>query len=142
VKATAKLTLFSISPDGDEDDSRPGSVERFHGYPILGQVVIKEDVKKTVVKELKSGIVEKTSAAKASSGDVYVLPSCWEPRHGLRFEDDGAMIDLVICFHCESMHVYGLSTRRTRLTNDSPQAHLNKILVQAGVPLAPTRHQE
>ena len=115
-----------LSLDPDQDAKGP---DGFHGYKVLGKTTVKgDDAAKAVAAVLKG--------AADSGGD---MADCFEPRHGLRVAHDGKTYDLVICFHCLSIQVYAgdkMIAEEVPTTRSAAPA-LDKVLKDAGVPLAP-----
>jgi len=94
------LTVYSILPGSGETEPDPSPADDtrlFLGYPILGraQVTSPERISR-IAEELARGI---------SFGDGF---ACFFPRHGVRAGlRDGRRIDLVICYSCARIEVYG-----------------------------------
>jgi hypothetical protein len=129
-----QLTLFSI--DGTQGFAeRPPPPERFHGYPVLGQIDIGDAEKRMeVLYALKQGIKEEN-----------VRLPCWRPRHGLRVVQKGRQRDYVICFECGRLVFIAPWTENQGLSiTVSGRDLLNQLLQDAGVPLAGTSpsHQQ
>ena len=66
---------------------------------------------------------------------------CFMPRHVVRVAKGGKTVDLVICFQCDNYRVYRVgrdagSTGGGRISS-AGQPVLDKILRDAGIPLAP-----
>src|SRR5262245_2261848 len=86
-----KVVLYSLEP------SDKAGKKDFHGWTVLGKVELKD--KDTRAKTIKAV----TESLAVGSGAM-----CFRPRHGLRLERKGKSVDLVICFECSSVRVYGL----------------------------------
>lgn len=110
------IELYSLSPFRELKPT-----EGFRGWLIMGKTIVKEP--KAVLEAVEKG-------AKDSDGKVA---KCFEPRHGIRAGD----VDLVICFACLQTYVYQGEKRVASFpTTREPAALLNKILSNAGIPLA------
>lgn len=116
------MTLYSI--DGSRStESKKWNGPRHHGFPLLGKVEI-WDV------ETQSQVLRSWDKGLAAEGSVH---DCFWPRHALSFTRDGATHDLVICFQCEN---YSDGQRINLHVGKEPQALFNRLLSDAGVPLA------
>jgi hypothetical protein len=128
-----EVTLFSIdgmSQRNPLDRDKPTDKELLYEFPVLGRVSITDpELQRRVVTAVKQDL-------NSSKGDRYL---CFFPRHVLRVVKAGRTIDFVICFQCNDYHVYvdgEPAKARTRSVDTSSQELLNKILTDAGVPLA------
>ncbi len=65
--------------------------------------------------------------------------ACFDPRHAIRIEQDGHSRDYIICFHCSGVHVHENDKVSYSTTGPGPKKLLNKILTNAGIPLAPDK---
>jgi hypothetical protein len=131
--APAEVTLFSIdgmSQRNPLDRDKPPDKELLYEFPVLGRVSITDpELQRRVVTAVKQDL-------DSSNGERYL---CFYPRHVLRVVEGGRTIDLVICFQCNDYHVYvdGKPAKaRTRSVDKNSQELLNKILTDAGIPLA------
>lgn len=117
-KAT-EFELYSLNP-------KPVREGGFHGWPVLGSTPLKGDGAKQVRAAVEKGRAE-------SDGSVA---GCFQPRHGIRIVQGKKTYDLVICFECGSVSVYDGDERLGFFpTTGSPGETLNKVLVDAKVPL-------
>jgi hypothetical protein len=116
------VVLYSLEPR-DVD----GKVF-FHDYRALGRVDFKEkEDSAEAVKAVSEGLRGGQGA------------KCFDPRHGLRLVRKGKTVDLVICFRCNSVRVYGLPGNdkyAKAAIAKTAQETLDKILRDGGVPLA------
>jgi hypothetical protein len=127
------ISLYSIEPPGfsepDEDDTGPltrEAGETLRGYAVLGRVDLSEDSKRTaVIRAIDDGI---------RKGDEPAL--CFRPRHAIRVEDDGKVVDYIICFECWQIYVCTGRQRTMEVTTSAPQKLLDRLLSDAGIPLA------
>jgi uncharacterized protein (TIGR03067 family) len=118
------LDLYSLDPTAGEK-----AKDEFHGWRVLGKTTLKKDDANAVAAAVVKGVAD-------SDGSV---PDCFNPRHGVRVTGaDGTAYDFVICFECLQIKVYaGAKELPGALTAKSPQPNLDKLLKDAGVPLAP-----
>jgi hypothetical protein len=123
-----QLTLYSIDGRDFEPGEEPKSDDKFHGYPVLGKVEITEESKRReLVMALRDGFEN-------SDGK---MAKCFWPRHGLRWEENGRTIDIVICFECYQVEVRPNPTRKAKAITRDPQPLFDQTLTDAGVKLAP-----
>jgi hypothetical protein len=125
LESATELVLYSLDPASQEEKPK----EAFHDCKVLGKTTLKKDDAKTVASAVVKGVAD-------SKG---VVANCFDPRHGMRVTGtDGTVYDFVICFECLQVKVYaGGKELRGALTAESPQPTLDKLLKDAGVPLAP-----
>ena len=119
-----RLTLLSLDPkvpDEIPDDA-------FHDWRVLGKTDILDiEARKKLVAGLKQG----------AEGWEGAFAGCFNPRHGIRVAHKGKSIDLVICFECRAVHVFGGENKDDQFQiTDSAQAVFDQSLRAAGVPLA------
>jgi hypothetical protein len=129
------LILYSIDGmDSDHKESKyPESVERFHGYPVLGKIEIVDSKQRSEIAEaVKAGI-------KSSDG---TMNKCFWPRHALRVTQSGKTIDYVICFECLQLKIHRGDEEERLATADTPQMLLNTILQEANIKLPPPPTEE
>jgi hypothetical protein len=112
--------LLSLNPRLAEDE--------FHNRRVLGRTAVTNpSTRARLAEALRNG-------ARESDGSVM---ACFNPRHGIRATRAGRVTDLVICFECRQVHVYRDGKRAgSFLTTASPQAAFDRVLRDAGVPLA------
>jgi hypothetical protein len=124
-----KLTLYSLDPDSMHTD--PQELKKkpdFHGYLILGKTSITDaKTQSDLLAAFYDGI---------GSSSRKEMAFCFEPRHGIRAVGNNKSIDLVICFHCKQLEIYENQGKRTIPVTDSPRPVFDRILSQAGIPLA------
>jgi hypothetical protein len=117
--------LISLDPDHEA----PKAKDQFHGWNVLGKVSITDRGEQATLRQaLYQGVRENKDG---------MVAGCFIPRHGLRVTRDGKTVELVICFQCMSMQVFGVKTR-SLLTTSSPANVFNEVLRDKGVPL-PTK---
>ena len=123
-KALEKADELAVYSLGGETAEKDG----WHGAKVLGQTTVKgEAAQKVMAAAVKKGVEDGDHASR-----------CFVPRHGVRATHAGTTYDLLICFECGWLYVYtDASDKPTVLMiSDGPQKALNKILVDARVPLA------
>jgi hypothetical protein len=120
-----ELELYSLDPTSREEKPK----DAFHDWKVLGKTTLKKDDAKSAAAAVLQGVAD-------SKG---IAANCFDPRHGVRVTDaDGTTYDFVICFQCLQVKVYaGGKELAGALTAESPQPKLDKLLKDAGVPLAP-----
>jgi hypothetical protein len=116
--------LFSLSPDRPEKPLKDG----FQGWKILGKTSVKDkEVRKKLVTAFEQGIEQMDGLPAA----------CFNPRHGLRVTRKGKTVDYVVCFECLQVAVCDGEDHKAPLRiNASPEPLFDRILRDAGVPLA------
>lgn len=101
-----EVTVYALEPrrnelKGDEDPNHQlaqVTAAHFHQYPILkAQAVSDAALATEVVRGVVEGMRRRASGYK-----------CFDPRHGLRITRGGEHVDLVICYECELVEVWGL----------------------------------
>jgi uncharacterized protein (TIGR03067 family) len=125
LEAAKELDLYSLDPmPAKGEDSGD-----FHGWTVLGKATLKKDDAHAVAAAVVKGVAD-------NDGSVAI---CFNPRHGVRVAADGKTFDFVICFECRQVEVYTGDKKvgETARTAAAPQKALDKLLKDAGVPLAP-----
>ena len=125
------VTLLSLYPD-DLDENLPPDVlalPRFHGYPVLGQVVATPDERRAILEAVTSGVARNYGDAAA----------CFEPRHGLVIANGLRSGDFVICFQCWQMEIHESFLPHTwAYTSREPEVVLSAILRAHHVVIPPS----
>jgi hypothetical protein len=119
-----QFELLSLDPNPQPEKSG----DDFRGWKVLGRTPVGDsDTRKELVAALTKGAGE-------SDG---MVAGCFNPRHGIRATREGEAVDLVICFECLQVQVYaGAGRAGSFLTTRSPQPVFDRVLREAGVPLA------
>ena len=116
------LSLEPVYPNQPSTDAP----EKFHAYPVLGRVEIKDAKQKAeLLGALYKGVADSDGAVAA----------CFNPRHGIRAVNGTNWIELVICFECAYMQEYGSASGDGATTTKSPTETFNRTLKQAGLPI-------
>jgi uncharacterized protein (TIGR03067 family) len=123
LESAKELELYSLDPTPRKEKD-PAD---FHGWKVLGKTAVKKDDAQAVAAAVVKGVAD-------SDGTAAL---CFNPRHGVRVAAGDATYDFV-CFECLQVQVYtGDKKLDGALTASSPQKALDKLLKDAGVPLAP-----
>jgi len=133
--SAASLTLYSLSPrviSRWEWATRLKGEPDFHDYLILGsaQVTSPKEAARIVTSVVQDVVVE----------DKTMM--CFNPRHGAQVTlRDGRQIDLVICYQCDKIEVYGVHGEREYVqVHPGPSKEaLDNVLLSAGVDLKDPR---
>lgn len=125
-----ELILYSI--DGHMSGERvvAKGQELLYGTPVLGRVEITDRARRREIIAAVNGDIR--------SGHP-MQTKCFYPRHVLRVVKKGKTMDVVICFECHNYELYqdGRSTPGgTPSIGENSKQLLNKILTEAGVPIA------
>jgi hypothetical protein len=130
VEVPDRLTLYSVDGrDLDPGAKKPAAGEEFHGFPVLGKVVIEDPVRrKALIDAFNDGIAR-------SDG---TMAKCFWPRHGIRAEKGGMTVDYVICFECLQFATHRGDRHEGTAITRSPLARFDEELKRAGIPLAPS----
>lgn len=119
------LVLFSLLPS---QSSKPSGAECFHGYPVLGKVETGQSPHRAdILESLHRGIFGESTVKR-----------CWDPHHGIRAVSGQRVLDLVICFTCECMHIFAdcdSDEYQWAAIGTAPESVLNDVLSAAGVRL-------
>jgi hypothetical protein len=94
----------------------------FHGYRVLNRVTISEtNTRQKLVSALLQGMRENSGT----------LAACFNPRHGINAIHKGHQADLVICFECLQVQLFG-DAQGEFLVSRSPQAFFDVTLKANG----------
>lgn len=117
-----RFTLYSLKPISVM--SRKHGAGAFHGYPILGQMEIRDVSKlQELVAALYGGIAENTGFEAA----------CHNPRHAIRAVKGRRIVEMTICFECMNIMVFENGRRHKERTTDSPELLFNRVLRSANI---------
>jgi hypothetical protein len=121
-----EFELYSLDPK-HRDEQAP---TEFLRRKIIGKLPIKDEVtRKRIVEAFEEGVQNRPELA----------ISCFNPRHAIRVQDAGKTYYLSICFECENVYVFVDDQEKYSFyfrTAASPEPVFDKILKDAGVPLA------
>ena len=127
LEGSRRLEVLALDPFRiSAADVAAGVVEQVHGYQVLARA----DVSDPALREEVLALVQGSIAAWAG-GDA----PCFNPRHGLRAERGGVVVELLLCFECSALQVYldGRFTAGATTTGDAV-GRLNEIWRAAGGP--------
>ena len=123
IEKARTFEIISIDPVRE-----PGINGPYHGFRILGRTEVKS-------KRLRNSLIASLTKGMKDAGEASYL--CFEPRHAIRAVTPERSVDVLICFECLQVEAH-LGTTRYRLrTTRSPEPAFDKVLKDAGVPLAP-----
>jgi len=112
------VELLSLQPGAGGDT--------FEGTGVRGRTVLKDPAARAkVIKALFKGIEEGPSEPNR----------CFDPHHGLRVTAGKWTYDLVICFHCQWIKVFGAEKTAYVLVDRSAADAFNTVLRAAGLPV-------
>ncbi len=121
-------TFEILALDPMPHELSPSEGEIFHGYRVLGQIELSSaGERRQLLEAIYRGIHESEGMAAA----------CFNPRHGIHAVRAQDTVDLVICFECLSMQVYGPSGRDSVLTHSSVEPSVSAIYRSNGLKIAP-----
>lgn len=121
----AEFELLSLDPI--QEEGGPTVVDGFHGWKILGKTSIRDAASRKQVAD----------ALHAGDDRQIEMASCFWPRHGLKAEYRGRVIEIVVCFQCSQAECYvdGAKLGDTVKVLGTAQPALDEILKAANVPL-------
>ena len=125
------FTLFSLNPHPDVEQK---STNTFANHAILGQVnIVQATTRASLISALNDGIED---AGLGASGVPSPLPSCFNPRHGIRAKKVDETVEFLICFECAQIQVSSNKGKRWFLmTNKRPTEIFNQVLRKNGLRL-------
>ena len=121
------LEILALDPEPPSPEDREGR-DRFHGYGVRGRAALTEAAERERLLDL---------FAESCRANDTMVAACFNPRHGLRAEHDGHVIDLVVCFECLSYQVFrdGEHAANELLAQEQEPA-ITAIYVAAGLSIA------
>jgi hypothetical protein len=109
--------------------------EYLYTFPVLGKVQV------TNARQRREVLAAIQRAVRNPPKPAH----CFVPRHAVRTVKGGETVDMVICFQCQTYFTYwGVEPAGSRLTpaiSPDPEPLFDKILSDAGVPLAKKGHE-
>ena len=113
-----QLELLSLHP---RFETHPTG-KTFHGYRILSRTRIKDaKTRQKLIASLLQGMRENQGT----------IAACFNPRHGIHATHKGKRADLVICFECLQVQLFGDTTGEF-LISRSPQPVFDGVLQSGG----------
>lgn len=109
------LAILTLDPEERSDNSG------FHGFDVKSRADVPPDGRKKVIEVLSRSI------AKADGR----VAKCFNPRHGISAKKGSATVDLVICFECDQLYLYGQYPARIPIT-DSEGAAMSSVFKELG----------
>lgn len=98
LREAEQFTILTLKPEPHPPSEAPPEGGLFHGYGITGQARIRDrDAQSAIVEAIATGIGRSRGAVAA----------CFNPRHGVRAFHRDRWVELVICYECLHMRVYG-----------------------------------
>ena len=90
-----RIEVFALHPFPYEAEGKAAPGQDFQGYKILGQAKIEsESARKELVSLLYRGM-----------GEPAPFAACFNPRHGIRALRGESIVELVICFQCNTVRL-------------------------------------
>ena len=122
------ITVHSIDPAMIEEEGEPKSVGTwFHHYGSLGSQQAQETGELAAV---RTAVLQALQSIQWDD-EPYM---CFEPRHGLRLEKGGEVLDFLLCFECENSHVYYRGEYQLGPIGRLGQEELNAFLDKHAIP--------
>ncbi|MBL8859946.1 MAG: hypothetical protein JNL28_15670 [Planctomycetes bacterium] len=105
------------------------AADQLHGYAITGRARLTDPQRCTEVADLILRAVRESDGRAAA---------CFNPRHGIRAVYEGRTLELVICFECLSMQVFGdalgaSGAQQNVLISNSGEGSINRIFKGEGL---------
>lgn len=129
------FTLFSIEP---VPDFQHKATNTFQGHAILGQLDVQSKETRTeLIDALNKGISAGENPLAPVGADLH---SCFDPRHAIRAKKGNETVELFISFECNQIYITYITSRsgtnQLFMTSGDPAETFNKVLKDAGVPVA------
>jgi hypothetical protein len=124
---SVEMTVYSVDPhSARQQDKSKG--EWFRGYRVLGKIAIKDSSTK---RKIIVGIAQGYKVKPERTLD------CFDPRHAVSICENGKTIDHLICFGCGyALKMTNDDTGGMSTFSNAPSEILNKVLKDAGIPIA------
>jgi hypothetical protein len=121
LRRAESVEVYSIDPELEYGKSATS----FHGWKYLGKTTVDG-------KWLRRRI---TRSVLTANWECHGGFKCLDPRHGIRVVSGGKTVDLLICFWCSQVEVFGPEQPEGFFPiNSRPSALLNRLLSKAGIP--------
>ena len=128
LERATRIEILALDPVPAQMRSPPPA-ETWHDFGVLGRATLSDAAECAELAQLiLRGIRE-------SDGTVA---ACFDPRHGLRVEEQGKVLELLICYECLSMQVFEGSIApggkpAWLLTSSTPEPGVTRIYERAGL---------
>ena len=122
LSSPSKVILYSLTPAGNDWKG----VNSFHGYRVLGKVMLEGEEAFQVSNEFKQAVFR-------ADGSVA---SCFDPRHGLQVADKTHTFDFVLCYECRQMEIYEDNKKIADIGAKGSPSFLNELLAKRNIPLS------
>ena len=97
-EAPDRMTLYALHPYPVENGKLSPQKDRLEKWGILGQADITDSAdRKKLIEAVYRGLLAEDAGP----------ASCFNPRHAISFSKGDRRVNLVICFECTWIHVYG-----------------------------------
>ena len=94
-------TLFATNPSTPKEEVI--EEQSFRGYAVLGRANLSDPAaKRELVESFNAGLFERDG----------VVPGCFMPRHALRAETESGRAELLICYQCRRIWIFGDGEKR------------------------------
>ena len=126
LSAANRFEILALQPNPLEP-APAGALGDFHGFAILSRAAVPDPAtREQILAQVYRGI-------HASDGTVA---ACFNPRHGIRAERAGKVVDLVICYECLVLHVHADGKQDGVTTTQAPGRALTRVFAARGVTVA------
>lgn len=125
--AAPRITLFSLYSRGMQTEFDDVGPHPFHSYKVLGQTELKGDDKRRLLAHFYDAIAQEKKFRAA----------CFAPHHGLRVEQNGKTVDVVICFTCGQFETYGLGPKTNSVIAKDGRAYFDSVLRRVNIEIQP-----
>ncbi len=132
LKEASSMELVSLDPTRLPPDAAAPVHGTFHGYRVTGRAALPDAGQRKALAELVLRGIRESDGSQAK---------CFEPRHGIRVEQDAKVLDLVICYECLSIEAFGNifvggTEPQTVLTSPAVEPAVTSAFNKAGLTIA------
>ena len=107
------MVIYALHPHRLPGQSDPESAilaDTFHDFVIIGEAAVPEtSVRRRVLELVDEGVSQHNG----------ISALCFTPRHGVRVQKGESTVDLVICYECFSLKIYGPGGHTGQALTDS-----------------------
>lgn len=122
LRTADKIEIFSLEAVEGVATSDQDAGNTFHGYPILGSVVV-------TAERDRAALVESVTTSIARS--PLRMIACFFPRHGIRAALATEKVELLICFECATVYYFRAGESHRLNIDEKPAKLLNALLAKA-----------